>query len=181
MLYFFDIFGKNTLKVVDPVMGDNGMIYSTYNDKMCNKISYLVNNADIITPNVTEAAILLGYDYTKTPDTAEIKIWLEKLCAMGPEIAVITGYRNNGLIGNIAYSKIRNTYAYANSPEIDINISGTGDLFASLFTGYILKGFNLETALEKCNHFIFKSLKETKNNNNSSNERLIFENQLKYI
>ena len=67
---------KEALVVVDPVMGDNGVIYSTFTKSMCNKMKYLVSIANIVTPNLTEACILTGdvYDKYNTSDEKIIEI-----------------------------------------------------------------------------------------------------------
>ena len=61
-LEFFSCY-KDSLKVVDPVMGDHGKPYRTYTPELCRRMGELVNVADAITPNLTEAAILLGEKY----------------------------------------------------------------------------------------------------------------------
>ena len=77
---------KKTLVVVDPVMGDNGVIYDTFTESMCNKMKYLVSIANIVTPNLTEACILTGekYDKYNTSDEKIIEI-AKNISNMGPE------------------------------------------------------------------------------------------------
>ena len=58
-LEFFDGY-KGALKVVDTVMGDHGKLYKTYTKELCGRMKELVSVADVITPNLTEAAMLLG-------------------------------------------------------------------------------------------------------------------------
>src|SRR3712207_4268195 len=55
---------KESLIVIDPVMADNGVIYSTYTESMCNKMKDLVRLADVVTPNATESLLLTNKDYT---------------------------------------------------------------------------------------------------------------------
>jgi len=83
---------NNPLIVVDPVMGDHGEVYKTYTSEMVKKMGSLVNKADIITPNLTEAGILLGKKYSGETISIELlKKYLKELCGMGPEKALITG------------------------------------------------------------------------------------------
>ena len=56
-----------TLAVVDPVMGDFGRVYETYTPAMCRRMADLTAEADVITPNLTEAALLLGVPYESLP------------------------------------------------------------------------------------------------------------------
>ena len=62
---FIDHFGKNSLVFVDPVMADDGVLYDTYDENLCNKVKALTEKADIITPNLTELCILCNADYKK--------------------------------------------------------------------------------------------------------------------
>ena len=64
VLEFIDQFKKeNTLVIVDPVMGDNGKIYKNYSKEMTENMYKLIQKADIITPNLTEACILCNMNY----------------------------------------------------------------------------------------------------------------------
>lgn len=95
-LDFFSAY-SDSLKVVDPVMGDNGKRYRTFTDELCGKMSSLVRAADIITPNLTEAAILLGEEYPSGGlSVSTIKSWLVRLSQLGPKTVVITGVSVSG-------------------------------------------------------------------------------------
>ena len=59
----FVLDNKDSLIVIDPVMGDNGILYDTFTENMCNKMKELVSIASIVTPNLTEACILTGEEY----------------------------------------------------------------------------------------------------------------------
>ena len=179
--HFFDSFGSSTLKVVDPVMGDNGKIYSTYTKEMCSKMLHLVKKADVITPNLTEAALLLECDYIENPDENTVENWLFRLCEMGPKIAVITGIKQGKIIKNIAFNKQNKTYSYSTNPIVDINMSGTGDLFASLLTGCIIRGMPLEKSLQHCGNFLYNALCDTVTQNHPHKDGILYEKQLKFL
>ncbi|MDO7206397.1 bifunctional hydroxymethylpyrimidine kinase/phosphomethylpyrimidine kinase [Paraclostridium bifermentans] len=57
---------KDSLVIVDPVMGDDGDLYAIFDDEMCSKIKSLVQKSDIVTPNLTEALILIGENLNNT-------------------------------------------------------------------------------------------------------------------
>ena len=81
---------KNALKVIDPVMGDNGRIYVSKG--IVSRMKEMVRCADVITPNLTEASILINEEYDPAPMTHErVKSILSRLSAMGPKKVVITG------------------------------------------------------------------------------------------
>ena len=86
-----DFSDKDTVVIVDPVMGDNGRKYSTYTDEMCDMMKQLAGQAHILTPNLTEACILTDTEYTEKWHEKDIIILGEKLLSLGPEKIVITG------------------------------------------------------------------------------------------
>ena len=99
-------------KVVDPVMGDHGKPYKTYTKAMQKRMAELVRVADLITPNVTEACILLGEEYDHNPITRQqAKSALVRLSEMGPRYVVITGVQlASGTMTNVGYDRERNAF-----------------------------------------------------------------------
>jgi len=174
---------NNPLIVVDPVMGDHGEIYKTYTSEMVHKMGCLVNKADIITPNLTEAAILIGEEYDgETISISALKEYLKKLCSMGPGTAVITGVTTNeGEHINACYDKNTDEYWKVPFEYVDTRYPGTGDLFASLFTGYLLEGKKLPEAMEHASVFISKAVKETHKANTPKSEGVMFEKIMKEL
>ena len=81
---------NDSIAVVDPVMGDNGKLYGPLNQGLVNEMKRLVKVADIITPNITEAAFLLDKEYPENLAVSEIKVWLKELADLGPDKVVIT-------------------------------------------------------------------------------------------
>ena len=82
---------ENTLVLVDPVMGDWGKPYRTYTPGLCSRMAELAGHADVITPNLTEAASLLNEEYDPDPDEDKVRRWLERLSLEGKRSVVITG------------------------------------------------------------------------------------------
>ena len=90
--FIHDFRREDTLVLVDPVMGDHGKVYRTYTPEMCRLMGELAAQADLITPNATEAAILLEEDYANVPTTqAGMESWLARLSLDGRRSVVITG------------------------------------------------------------------------------------------
>src|SRR6056297_1831656 len=87
---FKDFKREDQLKVIDPVMGDDGKRYQTVTDGMVKGMRQLISEADIITPNITEASFLLERKIPTTITDEEIKAWLKELSTMGPIFSVIT-------------------------------------------------------------------------------------------
>lgn len=138
------------LRIVDPVMGDGGSKYPTYTDEMCEAMKGLVDGADVLTPNLTEASILTGIAYAgQDVDEAYIKGMMEALLGMGAKSVVLKGIVHEG--ENI----IRNYVSVAGEEVEEVSsellpymLHGTGDLFASGLTAAIYAGESLLSAVE---------------------------------
>ena len=138
------------LRIVDPVMGDGGSKYPTYTDEMCEAMKGLVDGADVLTPNLTEASILTGIAYAgQDVDEAYIKGMMEALLGMGAKSVVLKGIVHEG------ESIIRNYVSVAGGEIEEVSsellpymLHGTGDLFASGLTAAIYAGESLLSAVE---------------------------------
>lgn len=131
---------------VDPVMGDHGKIYKTYTQFMCQGMKRLCRKADLICPNITEAAILLDRQYRTPPyDKEYIDDILLSLSALGPKMVVLTGVSfKEGEIGIASYDNGNIQYFFAHSFEGAYH--GTGDMFASALISAYLSGKSLHDA-----------------------------------
>ena len=174
---------KDALVVVDPVMGDHGITYKTYTDKMVEKMSRLVHKADIITPNMTEASILLGEKYSDENISIEIlKSYLNKLCSLGPDISVITGIKTeDGENINACYDKKNNEYWKIPFQLVGKRYPGTGDLFTSLLVGYLMNGKKLPQAIEEASRFVSLAVKATYEAGAPGSEGVLFEKIMKEL
>ncbi|MFI3227587.1 MAG: pyridoxamine kinase [Clostridia bacterium] len=147
--------------IIDPVMGDEGKVYTTYTKSMCEKMKKLIRHADIITPNITEVKILLDLpmDFLATSEH-EILNLSKKLANFGPKTIIITGlHLNNDKIATAFYSN-GNIYFHEND-YIDQYFPGTGDLFTSIFISKMLNGDDLQKSVEFASDFIGKAINHT--------------------
>lgn len=174
---------KEALIVVDPVMGDHGFTYATYNDEMITKMSHLVKKADIITPNLTEACILLGENYTdEKVSIPQVKEYLKELCSLGPKISVITGVATEDSEHiNVCYNRDEDKFWMAPFDYVNKRYPGTGDLFTSLFLGYYMKGKSLPEAMEEAARFVSLAVITTYEAKTISSEGVIFEHIIKEL
>ncbi len=154
---------NETLAVVDPVMGDHGKVYKTYNQEMINKMGELIKHADIITPNFTEASILLKKEYTtENLDITTLKEYLKNLADMGPKVVIMTGiHTRDNEHANICYDKTKDEYYLIPYEYVDTRFPGTGDLFSSLFVGYLFRGKSVPQAIEEASRFVTLAVKTT--------------------
>lgn len=183
---FIDAFReKNTLVVVDPVMGDNGCFYATFDWDFIPLMKKLVSKADIITPNYTEAAFLL--DLRESPETiseGEIKDWLRRLSGMGPKTVVITSVphaENKNYTDVAAYDKENESFWKLSCKHIPAFYPGTGDAFASVMIGGLLQGDSLPVALDRSVQFISQCVKASVGFNYPKRDGVLLERELELL
>lgn len=161
-LKFFSTY-RDALAVVDPVMGDHGHPYRTITPQMRSRLGELVQVADIITPNLTEACMLLKIPYLNEGlSRAQAKSLLVRLSELGPNYVVITGApMASGSIANIGYDRQNNSFWYIDCDYVPVSYPGTGDLFASVLTGGFLTGDSLPMAMGRAAYFVERCIKTT--------------------
>ena len=152
--------GSDTLLIVDPVMADCGAYYHSFDDEMCRTFIKLCRRAHIITPNITEAALLTGSSYKAPPHCAEyIDEILDRLLELGPDIAALTGVQTSSdKVGVAAKSRSENTVHFSARPLRPGIFYGTGDLFASSFSALMVRGASLSDALETATTLVSTSI-----------------------
>lgn len=143
---FMDTFNSdNTLVYVDPVMADEGELYSVFDDHMVDKMRELCEKADLLLPNITEACFLLKRPYQHGPYTRDyIEKLVRGLSDMGPEKVVLTGvYFDNEKLGAACYDRAEDKVEYAFSEKVPGQFHGTGDIFGSFCLAALLNGKSL--------------------------------------
>lgn len=153
----------NALKVVDPVMGDHGKLYKTYTPQMQKRMTELVKAADVITPNLTEAFILLGEIYDHNPiSRSKAKSMLVRLSELGPKNVVITGLPlASNEVANVGYDKEKNAFWCSICDYVPVSYPGTGDIYASVLVGGLLTGDSLPIAMNRATRFTEIAIKTT--------------------
>lgn len=144
-----DLFrGRDTLVCVDPVMADNGRLYASFGPEFPRGMAELCRKADLIVPNLTEAALLLGRPYREGPyEKPEVEEILRGLSGLGPGRVVLTGVcLNRETIGCAAYDRETGEIGYAAAARVEGCYHGTGDVFASALLGALMNGFCLNRA-----------------------------------
>lgn len=171
------------IKIVDPAMGDNGKLYSGFNEDFPQKMRELCAMADIIVPNLTEAAFMLGKKYPeKGCDEAYIKEMLSGLCLLGAKKALITGvsFEKDKLGVMMLDSTTGEYYSYFNK-RIDKMFHGTGDIFASTFTGALMRGKSLYDAARLAADYTAECINATIDDENSNWYGVSFEKTIGYL
>ncbi|MGZ2626426.1 pyridoxamine kinase [Bacteroides fragilis] len=155
---------KDSLTVIDPVLGDNGKLYSNFNESMVVKMQHLVTHADVITPNLTELFYLLDRPYKESNTDQELKEYLRCLSDKGPEVVIITSVPvldEPHKTSVYAYNRRGNRYWKITCPYLPAHYPGTGDTFTSVITGALLQGDSLPIALDRATQFILQGIRAT--------------------
>ena len=154
---------KETLVLIDPVMGDHGRVYRTYTPEMCEQMIQLAAEADLITPNLTEAALLLGEPFDHIPTSqAGIEEWLRRLSLGGKRSVVITGVSlAPKALGAGCLDARSGKIRFAMARQEPGQFFGTGDLFAAVLLGSLLRGETLSESTARAVDFIQKSVART--------------------
>ena len=110
----------------------------------------LCRHADIITPNLTEAGLLLGLPYRGEPKTEEeVTEVLRRLAELGPRKVVLTGVSRGKMeLGSAGYDRETGSYYYAFAPRVAGSFPGTGDLYSSALLAGLLRGKELGQAMQ---------------------------------
>ncbi|MCD8336323.1 MAG: pyridoxamine kinase [Lachnospiraceae bacterium] len=162
VLRFLDDFTKeDTVVIVDPVMGDDGVPYSTYTPEMCSEMKKLAVRADILTPNLTEACILTGQEYHDGRWRTDQVISLAGMLAeMGPERVVVTGIPQGEFIANLCYEKDREP-RFVRTHRVGTERCGTGDGFAAMIAADAVNGVDFQQSVRGASHFIKRCIQKS--------------------
>lgn len=140
--------GENTTVVVDPVMADNGKLYPAFNMDYVKENAKLCGDADIIVPNITEAAFMTGMEYREEYDEGYIREMLSALNDLGAGISVLTGVSlHKGKTGVMGYDRKTGKYYVYQNDRVDASYHGTGDLFSSTCVGEMMRGLDWQDAM----------------------------------
>lgn len=155
----------DTLLLVDPVMADHGKLYATYTETLARDMGRLCRQADVIVPNLTEAAILLEASYREQPSFPQVEAMLRALHKRyGCRQAVITGILRDGLLGAAAYDAQRDCVFFHGQPPMEHVFYGTGDVLASALLAGLMRGRRLSQATTLAVDFTYQSMLHTLDN-----------------
>lgn len=178
---FIDDFGPGgQFVVVDPVMGDDGKTYGPYGSDIIKAMKKLIKKADIITPNFTEACLLLDTEYRMSIEVPPLKEWMRKLSDMGPGKVVITSVPVNDKSRSFvfAYDRAFDTFWKVSCSYIPAAYPGTGDILTSVLTGALLQGDSLPIALDRAVQFVSLAIRSTFGYKTPGREGVMFEKVL---
>ena len=148
--------------ILDPVMGDHGKLYRRITADHIHAMKRLAARADVLLPNLTEAAAMTGIPYREQTDRAYLEAILDGLLILGVRAAVITGvHLQDNAIGFYGRQAGQDSFSYQGE-LIPRQCHGTGDLFAAVLTGSLLRGDTLPDAAENAAEFVRCCVENTK-------------------
>lgn len=180
----FDTFRTDSSMImVDPVMADNGELYTIYTPEMAKGMTKLCSKADIIVPNLTEAAFLLEEPYKGNEyDRSYVEQTLKKLSQLGAKQVVLTGISfDQGQLGAACYDSHTGTFEYAFAPFIEGHFHGTGDIFGSVLLSALLSGFTLHKSMETAVCFTQRCIELTVQADQERRYGVCFERAIPYL
>lgn len=190
---FEDFGGKNCLCVVDPCMADNGSLYTGFDQDFAFEMATLAKHADLILPNITEASYLLAKPYKKPGEYNEedIRSLILALSDLGAKKVVLKGVEFTedqksiknvkGKIGIVSYDSETAQFSHYFHEKLAQSFHGTGDIFASVCVGALMRGLSLEQAYSLAADFVLESIRATVSYENHNTYGVDFEALFPYL
>lgn len=167
--------------LIDPVMGDDGILYPCFDDTYAKEMKQLVPYANVMTPNITEAAILLDRKYSDAVTIEDAVEMAKALSQIGPEKVIITSVPGNDRLSSytIAYDKnLAHHYYEIKCNYIPQTYPGTGDAFATVVLGSLLNNDTFIVALERAVQFVATAIHSSYGHSYDKREGIIIEKVL---
>lgn len=142
------------ITVVDPAMADHGKLYSGLDDNYARAMMALCERADVMLPNITEAAMMTGLPFREELDRTYVSALMEAL--PGNDV-VLTG---------VGFQPEETGFAVRNSAGIEFShhrklaksYHGTGDIFASALVGALACGKSLTDAAKIAAEYTYRCI-----------------------
>lgn len=172
VIYFLEQFKTtDNMYLLDPIMGDNGRTIKIFNEELLNGMKQLAGEADVLTPNLTELCLLADADYNELVSHKNEEDYIkriQRICeglikkAKHRQSIVVTGIirerDRKEYMGNLVVSEIEHTHI--EKPYVRQSFSGTGDLFASVVIGMLVRGESLAASVQKASDFLQTAIEE---------------------
>ena len=154
-----ELLNKEAPFVLDPVLGDKGKLYPAFNNEYVEGMRLLLKEADIITPNITEASLLTNTPFKDKYDVEYIMSLLKGLKALTNATIILTGVSyEKGTTGVVVYDY---NYRYFEHDLIDAEYHGTGDIYTSTFVGNLLRTGDMFKSAAIAAEFVYRSIQNT--------------------
>lgn len=170
---------QGAMRLVDPAMADHGRLYSSCRPTLIPAMARLVALATVATPNLTELCLLTGEDYAAVADAPDCRPRVEamarRLLADGCGAVVVTGVVQGDRIENCVLAAATADPVWVGGHRVEQNFAGTGDLFASVLCGRLLRGDSLVQAVERTTDFVCRATAATATMHVNGQDGIAFE------
>lgn len=170
---------QGALRLVDPAMADHGKLYASCSPRLIPAMARLVSLASVATPNLTELCLLTGGDYEAVTASAdrhgEVERMARCLLADGCGAVVVTGVESGDTIENCVLPGIDAPPVWVSGHRVAQNFAGTGDVFASVLCGWLLRGVALPAAVERTAAFVCRTTETTASMHVNGQDGIAFE------
>ncbi|HBC69413.1 MAG TPA: phosphomethylpyrimidine kinase [Sutterella sp.] len=141
----------------DPIMADDGELYCGLTDSTVQFLRTIIAEADVITPNYTEAALLAGLPYRPAGETREtLRAMIDALRGLGAKSVVITSVWLDGRDIVCGFDHARGAYFSFEYERVPVFFPGTGDIFSSVTLGRLLEGRTLEESAKAAARVVYR-------------------------
>lgn len=145
------------VSIVDPAMADHGKLYSGFDEEYARAMGALCRRADVIIPNITEAAMLSCGEYREKLTEDYVT---RLLTALDHPCVILTGVGYREGETGIAIREGEKQCYYAHT-RIGKSYHGTGDMFAAAFTGSLMQGLPKMEAVKTAADFVCRCIENT--------------------
>ena len=167
--------------IVDPAMADHGKLYPGFTPAFAKAMAGLCGKADLIIPNMTEAAFMLDIPYTEDYDEQYVRDVLVKLCGLGAKRAAITGISlEKGKLGVYAFDSVSGEFFSYFNDHLPVAYHGTGDIYASATVGAMMRGHSVNSALAVAVDYTLECIRLTMEDEDRRSYGVNFEQALPY-
>lgn len=170
---------QGALRLVDPAMADHGRLYASCSPALVPAMARLVALATVATPNLTELCLLTGEDYaavTAAEDRfARVEAMARRLLATGCESVVVTGVEDGEQIMNCVLADADAPAQWVGGHRVEQNFAGTGDVFASVLCGWLLRGLSLTEGVGRTVDFVCRTTAATATMHTNGQDGIAFE------
>ena len=170
---------QGALRLVDPAMADNGKLYSSCSRALIPAMARLVSLASVATPNLTEACLLTGSNYALVMEAPNRRRAVEQMArrilAGGCGAVVITGVEAGDFIENCVLTDVDAEPTWVRGYRVNRHFAGTGDVFASVLCGWLLRGMPLTDAVGQATAFVYETTEATAQWQENGQDGIAFE------
>lgn len=154
--------GRGAMILVDPVMGDNGYMYSGFGSDFPEKMRALCQNACVLTPNLTEAMLMTGMSYKPVLTKSESAELYKRLSQIGAKHIVVTGvHPNENEVGDVVIDENGCVLYEKYLPATNRRLHGCGDVFASVLCAKLVNGEDILSSVEYAQDFTGRAIEIT--------------------